>query len=152
MRNTPVRAAGGALPEAVSLSRRFVFGGIASAPALALPALASQEPASQKEIAQRVRELAGQMSELLTELDGGGWQVEVLPALSGIWRYELERTDLDANVRLHRSLTTAAGALNELQPGAWRVGCNVSMGFAVIANDEWRRFDRPADIGERRGC
>lgn len=153
MRNAPVRAAGGALPEAVSLSRRSVFGGLAASPMLALPALAAQEPASQKEIAQRVRDLAGEMSELLAAVDSGGWKIEVKPALSGVWRYELERTDLDATVRLQQALTAAARALNELQPGAWRVGCNVPMGFATITNDEWRRFERPADVaGGRRGC
>lgn len=108
MRNMTVSTAGGALSEAPPLSRRSVFGGIAAAPALALPALAAQQPASQKEIAKRVRDLAGEMSKLLASLDGGGWKVEVKPALAGVWQYELERTDLDVTVRLQQALTVVS--------------------------------------------
>lgn len=145
MRNITVSTAGGALPEVVGLSRRSVFGGIAAAPALALPALAAQEPAPQKEIAQRLRELAGEMSELLAALDGGGWQVEVKPALAGTWRYELERVDLSARIRLDQGLTMARKALEELAPGQWRADHNVTMGFALIMNDGWN-LARPDDL------
>jgi hypothetical protein len=112
---------------------------------MALPASAAQAPATQTDISDRVRALAGEMSNLLAMLDDRGWRVEVRPARSGIWQYEFERLDLDANVRLQRAMTTAAGALNELQPGSWRVSCNVPMGVALIANDDWRSVAMPAD-------
>lgn len=121
-----------------TISRRVALAGLASLSVPAGAAVASARmpaPQTQREIADRVHDLAAELSVLLGDLDGGNWECLVRPSSNGAPMYDVRCADLPALVRLEEGLATARRALCDLRPGAYQQSYNLDLKlpFASIA-------------------
>lgn len=119
------------------ISRRAALMGLAglSVPAGAAVASVAPAPLTQREIAERVHDLAAEMSQLLSDLDGGNWDCLVKPAFHGEPMYDVMPTHLPPRIRLEQGLAKARRALNDLNPGDYHTfyDLDLALPFAAIA-------------------
>lgn len=123
-----------AIPGFTALAASTATGaGVAMA---TFPALASAPAvATQKQIVARMNDISAELSMLLGDLDGGRWELRVLPPHLGAPNYLVQPNKVPPRARLEQGMTIVAGALHELHPGSWRKCYDEEGRFVLITND-----------------